>query len=109
MEATRVIGFSRATVALREGDEWVLKYTFGSPQRPVGYRYSDSEVRPIIQLSSQKKPIILNNLKNDPLANRYEAERYDVKSAILLPLVMNDEVIGLLSFFDSATVHLTGA
>ncbi len=109
VEATRAIGFSRATVALRDGDGWVIKYTFGGPQRPVGYRYSDSEVESISHLIGKKMPFILNNVQNNSTANRDEAKQYDVTSSVLIPLAANDGVLGILSFFDSTTVLLTDA
>ena len=109
VEATKAIGYSRATVTLRDGDGWVLKYTFGGPQRPVGFRYSASEVKSISQMISQKKPIILNNTRNNPAANKEEAKKYDVGSSVIIPLVVNDDVIGLISFSDSATVKLSDA
>ncbi len=109
VEATKAVGFSRAAIALRDGRDWVLKYTLGEPQRPVGYRYSEGELRSIRELLRTKKPLILNDTQNNALANRGEAKNYDVASSVLIPLVVNDEVIGVYSFSDSKTVFLSDA
>ncbi|MCL6471436.1 MAG: SpoIIE family protein phosphatase [Firmicutes bacterium] len=97
-QSTEVLGCDQAHVYLREDKYWVLRYAHGLPQELIGTRYTDEQV-PITTLAAQaKKPVIISDAYTDERVDRALMEAHGIRAFIAAPLIIQDNVIGMLGF-----------
>jgi PAS domain S-box-containing protein len=97
-EAARAVGSETAAVSLRQGDHWVVRYVHGFPQDMIGAQM-DGRREPHVVLAIQtKKPVVINDAFTDARVNCPHMKKWGVHAVLVVPLVMEDEVIGVLSF-----------
>ena len=95
IEAARSIGCETAGIVLRENRQWVMRYCYKLPPHVIGDRFFDEELPYVSLAALTRKPVTVNDTgKSAPgLANAY-----GFKSFLAVPLVVRDQVIGIISF-----------
>lgn len=97
-QSADVLGCDQAQVYLREDKHWVLKYAHGLAQEIVGTRYTDEQI-PITTLAAQiKQPVMIGDAYSDERVDPELMKAYGIRAFIAAPLVIQDNVIGMLGF-----------
>ncbi|AKB50450.1 Sensory transduction histidine kinase [Methanosarcina barkeri str. Wiesmoor] len=112
-EAARAIGSETAAIFLKKGTRWVLSYSHGFPEDMIGLGMNDEEEPHIALATKTKKPVAINDAFNDERVNRDYMRKWNVRSALVVPLITRDEVIGVIFFnfhkstFAFSDVHIS--
>ncbi len=97
-EAARAVGSGTAAVSLRQGDHWIVRYVHGLPKEVIGAQM-DGQQEPHVMLAIQtRKSVVINDAFTDERVNREHMKKWGVRSVLVVPLVTQDEVIGVLCF-----------
>jgi len=103
VESTEAIGAEAAAISIREGsihegDDWVVKYAYGFSRDVIGISYS-SAVNSVVALAvTTKKPVAIGDAFNDERIDRELMSRQGIQSLLTIPLLVKNEVIGVLDF-----------
>lgn len=98
MEASEVIGAESASIALKAGNKWLIKYVCCMPQEILGSSFTD-ENNPYGMLAvNTKKVVPINDTYTDVNVDVNIMKEYNIHSALVVPLILDDEVRGLLYF-----------
>lgn len=90
------------TIYLREGEEFILRAAFGTSElqlSPVSFGHSL-----VGSAAALRQPYIVADLQQDPLASSPEdhhqwALKEELSSALVVPLLLEDEVIGTINVY----------
>ncbi len=105
VEACKVINCETTTIALREGNRWVIKYSHRFPQEVIGLILTDKEAPHMALAARTKKPVAINDTYSDNRVDPEVMKKYNIRSTLVVPLITKEGVIGALSFlYHSATV-----
>ena len=98
MEASEVIGAESALIALKTSNTWLIKYVCNLPQEMLGSNFTD-ENNPYGMLAvNTKKVLPINDTYTDENVDVNVMKEYNIHSALVVPLILDDEVRGLLCF-----------
>ena len=97
-EAAQAVGSKTAALSLRQGDHWVVRYVHGFPQDVIGMRMDDQQEPHAVLAIETKKPVVIDDAFTDERVNRAQMKKWGVRSVLVVPLVTEDEVIGVLFF-----------
>ncbi|HEY3297933.1 MAG TPA: PAS domain S-box protein [Armatimonadota bacterium] len=97
-EGTQAIGAESGLVSIREGDELIARYTYGGSRDILDARFTEEQY-PLAAIAIRtKKPVVINDVYSDKRIDKRLAEKYQLRSILLLPLIAKSQVVGLLSF-----------
>ncbi len=101
-ESRKAIGCDSAIINLREDDHWVIGYVNGliaqiSPDT-VGMRFSDLELKAATKAIKTREIIVVQDAVNDPELNSKIVDKFKVRSMMIAPLFVKDEIIGNLYY-----------
>lgn len=97
-ETATAVSCETASIILRQGDIWVISYAYGFPEEMVGMCLSESELSLVNMAVKTKNVVAIKDACNDQNSNIETARQWDTHSVLILPLVIEDEVIGILLF-----------
>jgi GAF domain-containing protein len=106
-EAVLALDAHSAAFVVPDRDGWVLKFTERFPQGEQGTRLSRDEAKGASEAARTRRPLFVENTATDPRANSHTAERLGIKSFILVPLLADDEVIGVFDLNFSTSSSFT--
>ena len=110
LESAKAIGAETAAVVLREDDGWVARYVFGFEPEMVGTRLTDEENPHAMLAVGRRAPVAIDDAYNDERVNRRVMESLKIRSVLVSPLIVREEVLGVLFFnYHSAVVHFSDA
>ncbi len=97
-EAGAAIGAGSAVIALKDGDDWVAQYGY-----PEGTGFMHESVRVdeapfILTAVAERRPIAIDDCETDLRCGPEVQRRFGVRSVLCLPLVVRDEVLGIILF-----------
>lgn len=98
VEAARGISSERGVILLREGDHWLVGYSYGFPQEVIGIMLTDSEAKHAVLAARIKKPVVINDTYSDERVNPELMKRFGIRSLLAVPLLVRNDVIGALCF-----------
>ena len=104
-EAAQAVGSETAALSLRQDDHWVVRYVHGFSQDVIGTRMDDRQEPHAALAIETKKPVVIDDAFTDERVNRAHMKKWGVRSVLVVPLVTQDEVIGVLSFNRHQAVH----
>ncbi|MHB0977621.1 MAG: MEDS domain-containing protein [Candidatus Aquicultorales bacterium] len=98
VEVGRAIGTESASITLREGDHWVVRYAYGFPEDTVyvGLRLTDEQAPHGVLATKTREPVVINDALKDDRVNREVMEWLAIRSVVVIPLVLRESAIGLL-------------
>jgi len=115
-EAAQVIGSETAAISLRQGKHWVVSHVHGLPEDTVGSRMDDRQEPHAVLAIRTKQPVVIRDAFTDERVNRAHMKKWGVRSVLVVPLVTEDETVGVLFFnhhrtavsFEQAHVDFAG-
>ncbi len=96
--ACAALGAETAAVSLREGEHWVVRHVFGLPDTALGARMSDDEEPHALLAIRERRPIAIADCWNDARTNQEHMRRWNVRSVLVVPMVVRDEPLGVAYF-----------
>lgn len=110
VESAKAVGCETAAIDTYENHQWVTKYIYGFPEEVRGVALTDEEAPHAALAAKTRRQVVINNALYDTHVNRKIMERFNIKSVMVTPLVVRDEVVGTLFFnYHSAPVSFTDA
>ncbi len=97
-EAAQAVGSDTAAVSLRQGDHWVVSYVHGFPKDVIGAKMDDQQEPHAVLAIQTRKPVVIDDAFTDERVNCEHMKKWGVHSVLVVPLVTEDEVIGVLFF-----------
>jgi GAF domain-containing protein len=97
-EAAQAVGSDTAGISLRQGDRWVVSYVHGFPPDVIGAPRDDRQEPHAVLAIKTKKPVVINDAFTDGRVNCEYMKKWGVHSVLVVPMVTEDEVIGVLFF-----------
>lgn len=105
VEAANALGCESSALDLREGDSWVIRYVHRFPPETVGLRFSDSDVPFATMAAAERAPVVIDDAFADPRVQPVVQRAYNVRSVMVTPLVIQEEVLGVLFFNYHEDLH----
>jgi GAF domain-containing protein len=106
-EAVLALDARSAAFLVPDGDGWLLRLTEGFPQSRQAAHLSSDEAMGACEAARTRRPVFVEDTKTDPRANPRLAQRLAVESFILVPLLADDEVIGVFDLNFSTSSSFT--
>lgn len=100
--SAEALGADSASAAMREDDYWVARHFHGLGPDHEGARLSGNEIKYIGQVIRARKPVAIADALNDPRVDANLMRQFGVRSVLAIPLIIRDEVIGVLRFVYTA-------
>ncbi|KCZ71446.1 PAS domain S-box [Candidatus Methanoperedens nitroreducens] len=98
VEAAKATGSDACNITLCKNGHWVVEYAYGLPQEVIGVIFSGEQAAISDIIENTKKPIVIKDLLGDERFRHWLLKEYGVRSVLGIPLLMRDEVIGILYF-----------
>ncbi|MCL6518432.1 MAG: SpoIIE family protein phosphatase [Armatimonadetes bacterium] len=96
-EASRLVGADAVGVCVREDYSWVVKYLHNLPESIWGLRISDKENPAFALVAASREPLAISDVSKETIITS-AAKVFNAKSIMLVPLIIRNEVIGILFF-----------
>ena len=104
------VGAETAALAMRENGLWCTKYSYNFPQEIIGVVLTDEQAPHALMAMKSGHPVAIDDAYNDPQVNHEVMESYGIRSVLTMPLIMQDEVIGVVFMnYHSRAVELSRA
>jgi len=97
-EAAQAVGSETAAVSLRQDDQWVVSHVHGFPSDVVGTRMDDRQEPHAVLAIRTRKPVVINDAFTDERVNREHMKQWGIRSVLVVPLVTEEQVVGVLFF-----------
>lgn len=106
VESAQAIGCETSALALRKEGKWSVTYVYRFPDESIGQSFSREEI-PFVELAAKTKDtVVIDDAYNDPRVNLQMQKRFNVRSVMVIPLVVREETIGVLFFNYHTTTHV---
>jgi len=110
VESAKALGAEASSIVLREASEWIVSCAYGYPEEIIGVRFSDEESRHAVLAAKTGRPFVSEDTYRDERLDPEVMRRYGIRSTIVVPLMVRQEVIGGLAFnYHTAPVTFTAA
>lgn len=96
--AAEVIQCDSAGAILKDGDGWVVTNTYKTMKDYIGTKLSDSDVPYIALASKTRQTTVVEDAYVDGRTYPKLMKEHRIRSVMVTPLIVRDEVIGVLSF-----------
>ena len=97
-ESCKALGCESAGIAMREGDNWVIRYVSNLPDELIGRSFTDEELPHAARAMTTRKPVAIDDALHDDRTNTGLMESLGIKSLLVLPLMEMDVVTGAMMF-----------
>jgi PAS domain S-box-containing protein len=102
-ETSEAIGAESALVAMRDGDGWVVDWTYRLPgESVIGEHMTDEQLPHAALARERKEPVATEATDLDEVGRSAVLESHGVRSALVVPLIVQDEVVGILGLNNHA-------
>ncbi|MHB8842057.1 MAG: SpoIIE family protein phosphatase, partial [Candidatus Aquicultor sp.] len=96
VSAAKAIGVELVSITVPEGNEWTIKYRY--PKEFIGQRFNNEDIPHLVLAAETRAPVVINDAYNDPKINPEVMHKYGSRSNLVIPLIINEETVGLLTF-----------
>lgn len=96
VDAAKAMNSEALEILLYENGHWVVRYLYGLPESILGTKFAKREV--ILSEAIPREVLVVNDACNDRRINREVMERFGVRSILIVPMVVREEVIGYIAF-----------
>jgi len=97
-QSSKALGCESARIAMREDNNWVIKYVSNLPDDLLGRSFTDVELPHAVLAMTTRKPVAIDDAFHDNRTNTEMMESLGIKSVMVLPLIENNVVIGTLLY-----------
>ncbi len=94
----QAVGCETAALSLRQGSRWRIGYVHGFPREVVGTFMDDRQERHAVLAIQTGQPVAIDDAYHDPRVNRNHMRKWGVRSGLVIPLHMKEQVIGVIFF-----------
>ncbi len=91
------LGCATAAIGMRENGCWVLRHGVGFAAQNVGLTFTDEQAKLSVQVAKTRQPAGVRDEPTVSVTRKIMAD-YGVRGVLALPLVVRDDVIGVLTF-----------
>ncbi|MDI6816385.1 MAG: SpoIIE family protein phosphatase [Actinomycetota bacterium] len=98
VEACEAIVCETTAITMREDDYWVVRYAHGFAREIIGVKLTDEEAPHLTLAARTNKPIAIDHAYSDERVDREVMAKYDISSTLVVPLMVKENVMGVLSF-----------
>ena len=95
--ASEAVNCDTAAISFREGENWILRYSYGFSSDVIGSIMNDDQKRHVLMTIKTKQPVIIFDTDEDDPINNEQMKIRDVKSVIIVPLI-SEKAIGAIVF-----------
>ena len=108
--AGKALGSQTAAILLARGSGWLVRHAQGHPNPLVGTYFDEHELPQAAQARRERLTVVIGDVPNDDRVTPAFLSRFGVRSELVIPLMMKDNVLGvLLVDFVSGRVDFTDA
>ena len=97
-ESSKSLGCESARIAMREGDNWVIRYVSNLPAALLGQSFTDKELPHAALAMRTGKPVAIDDAFHDGRTNTEMMKSLGMRSVMVLPLLEKNVVTGTLSY-----------
>ena len=97
-ESGKALGCESARIAMREGNNWVIRYVKNLPDDLIGRSFTDEELPHAALAMTTRKPVAIDDAFHDDRTNTEMMKSLGVKSVLVLPLLDQNLVIGTVFY-----------
>ena len=98
VSGSKAISCKTAAIALKQQEQWVIKYTYGFKEEVIGTPMKEVEDPHAVLAIKTRKPVIINDAFNDERVNQEHMKKLGIRSVIVVPLVTKEQAIGVIFF-----------
>ena len=110
VESAEALQAETASIAVRDEDAWVTRYTYGYDDEVLGTRFSDADLPHVALAAGTRAPVAISHAGDDERLGLEIVKLLKLRSVLAVPLVTKDEVSGVLLFnWHDRPVTLSGA
>ena len=96
--ACKALGSETAAISLVKDHRWQVRYVYGFPPGVIGAEMNDDEERHAVLAIQTQKPVAVNDACNDERVNQEHMRKGGVRSALVVPVLLREEAVGVLFF-----------
>lgn len=96
--SSEALGCESARIAMREGDNWVIRYVSNLPDDLLGRSFTDNELPHAVLAMETKQPVAIDDALQDDRTNTETMKALGIRSVLVLPLLEKDVVTGTLLY-----------
>ena len=104
-EGASALGCETAAISLREDEGWRVQYVHGMPNEMIGTRMTDEQEQHAVDAITSREPVSIEDAFNDQRFNREHLRRYNIRSVLVVPLILKGHPFGALFFNYHHTTH----
>ena len=97
-ESCKALGCESARIAMREGNNWIIRYVNKLPDDLIGRSFTDQDLPHAALAMATKKPVAIDDAFHDDRVNTGMMKSLGIRSVLVLPLMEKEVVVGTLSF-----------
>lgn len=92
------IGAESAMLLTKEEEGWMIRYVYKMPEDLVGKTFNEKQVRHVVESAETREPIAVADAYHDERVYRGFVRWLKIRSLLVFPLIVQDEVIGGVVF-----------
>ncbi len=96
--AGKALGCDTAGLSLQKDGHWLVSGIYGLPEEMLGMVMDDDQERHAMLAIRTKKPVPVNDAFNDERFNREHLRKFNIRSVLVMPVIVKDEAIGAIFF-----------
>ena len=97
-EGAAALGCEAVSVSIRKGGGWIVTHVHGMPPSLVGARMDDDEERHAVLAFETRQPVAVADGFNDGRFNVEHLRRRNIRSVLVVPLILRNEAFGVIHF-----------
>ncbi|HEY5506382.1 MAG TPA: SpoIIE family protein phosphatase, partial [Coriobacteriia bacterium] len=90
------VGAETAAIVMREDGHWLTKYSYNFTKDIIGVVLTDEQAPHAAIALKTGHPVAIDDGFSDPRVNRDILESYGICSVLTMPLIVQDEVVGVM-------------
>jgi len=98
-EGCSAIGAESSVINIRKDGNWIVNFAYNFPSSIIGQKKSDEESPTSVYVAEKKEAVAFNNAKTDSRVNKNGMKLHGVKSLLVSPIILKDEVRGIMAFY----------
>ena len=98
-EGCSAIGAESSVINIRKDGNWMVNFAYNFPNSIIGMTKSDEESPTSVYVAEKKETVAFNNAETDTRVNRNGMKLHGVKSVLVSPITLKDEVRGVMAFY----------
>jgi PAS domain S-box-containing protein len=98
--SARALRVDTAGLSVKQGDRWEIAAAYGSHGEGSARAYTDHELAMTILTSAAHQPMVIGDVRRDPRVDAERTEALGIRSTMAVPIVLQNNVIGVMVFND---------